>query len=76
MDTTMAQMFGKPNDYKQCKSCRHPNWYENESCVECRGTKFRAPGVGITKWLEEDYEYYMEEKGYTEQEVDNILVDI
>ena len=76
MNTTMIQMYGKPSDYKQCKECKHPNWYENEYCIQCSSTSFYSDGNNITQWLDDDYKFYMEEEGYTEDKVDGILIDI
>lgn len=76
METTYAQMFGKKNDYKQCRECFRPNWYDNEYCIECGNTTFATRGMGIHSWIEQDYKYYMQEENYTEEEVDNIVIDI
>ena len=71
---SMEQIYGKTTDFKMCVKCKNPNWYENEECVnlDCTSTKFRKNGVKT--WLKNDYKYYMSE-GYTEEDVDKILIE-
>lgn len=75
MDISHASMFGKATDYKLCKECNHPNFYDNEECVMCQNTSFKERGDGVIEWLNESYAFY-EDDGYSENEIDYIYIDV
>lgn len=83
MKTTISKILGKPSDYVICTSCNKLNWYENDNC-EC-GDKVIVPdtpvdkvanSLQVLKWIESEYEFYMKEYGYTEDDCDNINIQI
>ena len=49
----VSDIIDNPDDFKKCKSCGAINWYENEECVNCGGTKFRELNEEDLKNLEE-----------------------
>jgi ribosomal protein L40E len=63
---TAGYIEGKQTDFKVCKKCDEINWYENESCHNCRsyGTTSKAFRA-VTKldikrmleWVKEDRDY-------------------
>ena len=71
---TLDYLLAKPTDFKKCTKCSRPNWYENEECVhlDCDGIKFRQNGV--IGYVKNDYKFYKSE-GYTEAEIDQILIE-
>ena len=76
MDLMGAEM--KPSDLKVCVECRNLNWYSNEECVnaDCECVTFDS-GVDVVRArIREDYTFYMEEEGMTEEEVDDILIEV
>ena len=87
MEHVLANILGKPDDYKVCKHCHKINWYANEECIEC-GSKEFFPNESrlnngkiehsddrIIKIIEGDYEYYKSE-GWEEGDIDDILTDV
>jgi len=40
MRVTIGYLVAKPEDFKLCLSCGCINWYENEVCHSCQGTRF------------------------------------
>jgi hypothetical protein len=71
---TTDYLLAKPTDFKMCVECKRPNWYENEYCthLDCTSTKFRKNGV--IGYIKRDYKFYRNE-GYSEEEIDNILIE-
>lgn len=76
MENTLDKILGKPNDYKLCKGCSLPNWYENELCHNCHKKRFGKIGEGIADWVQEEYKFWREEEKYSENEIDNIEVSV
>lgn len=74
MERQLGDIEGKLSDYKVCEKCGAINWYENEECV-CNHTKFNNSENAIIEWLELEYKFW-EDEGYSEDEADNILVDV
>ena len=75
MEKELSAIFGKPSDYKICKGCGAINFYEHEECHNCNKNNFHKEGLGISKYIDNEYEFYKKE-GYTEQEIDNIKTEV
>ena len=75
MTHTLAKIFGKPNDYKLCSECGYLNWYENQYCVQCPSDEFDNKSDHVQMYITDDYKFY-ESEGYTEEEIDNILLEV
>jgi len=76
MEHELARIFQKPNDYKLCNKCNRLNWYENDCCIECGSDDFKECGDGVEKWVNDEYEYWISTEGYSEEEADNVFVEI
>ena len=76
MERTLSAILGKPNDFKLCKKCNALNWYENDNCHDCGEDKFITSDKAIAKWVDKEYDFWIEEEKYTECEVDNVYYDI
>ena len=78
----LLTVISKPTDFKICKQCKGLNWYENEECLHCndRGMEtssdFNETKEAVNEYLKSEYEFYQEEEGMSESEVDRILVDV
>lgn len=79
---SLAQVYGKPSDFKICNNCKNLNWYDNEECVNLDCIIFTPKKEGfdisekaVIKFLKEEYDFYMNEEGYSESETDNILIE-
>jgi len=56
MHVTLGYLASKPEDFKICLDCGRLNWHERESCIDCRGERFRpATEEDIEKYLEYRY---------------------
>ena len=77
-DIQMIIIETKPSDFKVCKKCKCLNWYENEDCVrtDCDGTEFDESEEAVNRWVKEEYEFWQEEEGYTEEEVESLYVEV
>ena len=75
----LISVVSKPSDFKICKKCQRLNWYENEECSNpcCNSTEsdFDESHEAIEKWVEDEYAFYMDEEGMTEEQVDHILIE-
>jgi hypothetical protein len=75
----LISVESKPSDFKICKKCKRLNWYENEECVnfDCDATEedFDESHEAVEKWIEDEYAFYMDEEGMTEEQVDHILIE-
>ena len=76
MESQLAVIFGKESDYKLCKGCNRLNWYENEECIECYKTEFKEVGKDIRKWIDDEYKFWVEEEKYSEEDADDVLVEV
>jgi hypothetical protein len=79
METVLIKIVQKPTDYKVCNQCKQINWYENECCknMECAvHNDYDETADAVQDWIKDEYGFYMEEEFMSEEEVDNILVDI
>lgn len=80
MEQTIEQVAGKPSDYKICKECGSPNWYENEycvnGCVKVEKNNFKPIGKGIKKWAKSEYSKDGYGAEYTPSEIDGIYLDV
>ena len=72
----LQDILASPIDYKVCKSCGSINWYENEECITCGAGQFHTQKEAVLKWTEDEYKYWMEENGYSEQEADRIFIEV
>lgn len=76
MENTLGKISSKPTDYKCCNDCNAINFYDNEVCWDCFIEDFTERGSKeVHKWINKEYEFY-EELGYTEEEIDNIEVEV
>lgn len=76
MQHSLAKMYGKPNDYRICDSCGTANWYENEGCVDgCVDSNLLDDEQGVIAFIENDYRYW-KDSGLTEDEADEIRIDV
>ena len=76
MEASLSQIFGKLNDYKICNGCGVINWYERKECWYCGSKEFDNDERRIRRWIEMEYEYYLNEEGYKEEEIDNIMIEV
>jgi uncharacterized protein with PIN domain len=76
MDRTLADILGKPSDFKVCEKCGRINWYENEKCIECNSEKFDESEKAVIKAVKQEYNYWINIEKYTEEEADNVIVDV
>ena len=76
MTHELGKMVGKPHDYKLCSHCNRINWYENEVCIDCSCSSFKENGSSVEKYIQNEYDFYTQEEGYTEAEADNVLIDV
>ena len=76
MQHELEKIVMKPSDYKVCK-CGSINWYENDVCVstDCVEDQFDVSEEAVQKWIDNEYRFWKEE-GYSEEEVDLILIEI
>lgn len=59
----ISNILEKPSDYKQCKFCKNPVWYEHHDCPTC-GSQYFVPNQ------EKDFTHLLEElDGETEIQV-------
>lgn len=72
MTTELSRIAVKPTDYKVCTTCKTINWNENENCHSCNSESFDSSLV--LGYVEDEYNFYENEEGYSESEVDNIEV--
>ena len=76
MEHQLAKIFGKQSDYKICNDCEQINWYENETCHECCSEDLVYDKDLVAEWIDAEYTYWMEEQDWSEEEADNLLVEI
>ena len=76
MQKILACIIGKPSDFKICIDCSSINWYENEECHECGGKYFEQDDDEVLLWAQEQYDAWIREEGYPEEEVDDIPYDV
>jgi hypothetical protein len=85
MEHELSKIVGKPNDYFFCEKCRHLNWYENEECVGCGwktpfekkvlcGNSLEADS--FEQWVKNEYDFWIIQEGYSEEEADEVRVEI
>ena len=75
-EVTLDTLVMKPSDFKVCEKCGKINWYENEDCIECGENKFNDSKVAVMKWAKDEYDYWMNVEGYTEEEADNVYIEV
>ena len=75
METDLQRIQQKPNDYKVCLECGSLNFYENEHCVKCEHKIFDDTERLVTDAILDEYTQY-EDLGYSEEEADNIYIDV
>lgn len=77
MEAQLMQIQAKPTDYKICRFCGKLNWYENENCIEC-DTKdnFHKHGLGVSKFIDNEYKFWINETTMTEEEVDTLKLEV
>ena len=76
METTLFNVFSKPNDFKICKKCGALNWYENKECKECGSKEFKDDKKSILKWANNEFDFWIQKEGYNEEEAINILLNV
>ena len=72
----LQRIIQKPSDFKVCNYCNHLNWYENEECCSCQETDFINTEGNVIFCIEREYKYWIEEEFYTEEEADNVQIDV
>ena len=72
---TYEKIYGKPTDYKLCNDCKAFNYYDNDECCRCGCREFKEREEDVITMIESEYDFYMNEEGYTEDEVDLIEID-
>ncbi|MCI4436858.1 MAG: hypothetical protein JHC33_08645 [Ignisphaera sp.] len=74
IERKLIDIFSKPSDFKVCGRCNRINWYENYKCVSysCNSVVF-IDTVDIA--LKDEYAYWQNEEGYTEEEADEIFLE-
>lgn len=75
MEMNLERINQKPHDYKICLECGKLNWYENENCVGCNHSGFDETERLVNDSITDEYKFYNSE-GYTEEEIDNIYIDV
>ena len=76
MHHTLARIDSKHYDYKFCKDCGTINWYENKVCQGCGGFRFYKNGKKVYKWVVEEYDYLLNDRGYTFKEAMDKETDV
>ena len=76
MHTLLSVIACKTSDFKVCKECGCINWYENEECHNCGGSKFDESKEAVERWVKFEYEFWIKTEGYTEAEADDVLIDV
>jgi RNA polymerase subunit RPABC4/transcription elongation factor Spt4 len=76
MDRTLADILGKPSDFKVCKKCGRINWYENEKCIGCNSKKFDKNTEVVIEAVEKEYDYWINIEKYTEEEANDVVVEV
>lgn len=76
MEVRYDYIFVKPSDFKVCKECNRINWYKNDHCIECGSEKFDNEERKVREAIEREYDFYEQEEGYTEEEIDAILTEV
>jgi len=78
LEHCLSKIVTKPSDYKLCPACSKVNWYENEECYNCneniKDVEFMTEEE-MNKFAEEEYGFWKKE-GYTEKEIDDLLVEV
>jgi len=77
MEHTLGKIIVKAGDYKICKECNLINWYENETCHNCNTKDFTEimSKELMEQFAEKEYRFWKAE-GYTEEEADEMIVEI
>jgi RNA polymerase subunit RPABC4/transcription elongation factor Spt4 len=76
MERRLVDILQKLNDFKVCKKCGRINWYENENCIECSSDEFDKSREAVRVAIENEYNYWINIEKYTEEEADNVIVDV
>ena len=78
MEHQLARIAGKHSDYCVCKNCGVLNWYENENCWNCGASEedLDCSFDVVDKWIDDEYEYWTQQEGYSEEEADYVYVRI
>jgi uncharacterized protein with PIN domain len=76
MERTLRDILQKLSDFKVCKNCSRINWYENESCIECGNNEFDKREEAVKEALEKEYDYWINIEKYSEEEADNVIVEV
>jgi ribosomal protein L40E len=76
MEHRLEAIVMKPSDYKICDKCGIINWYENEACWHCGSTEFNDDRDEVFKYMDDEYKYWIEEEGCSEEEADMVCVTV
>ncbi len=78
MEHTLEKIAAKPSDYTICKVCGRLNWYENTECVDtdCSSDILIHEANLFQEWIDNEYNFWLNEEGYMEEEADEIFYDI
>ena len=75
MEMDLQRISQKPHDYKKCLECGKINWYENDVCIGCHYNIFDDNEYKVNLAIADEYTQY-EDLGYTEEEIDNIYIEV
>jgi hypothetical protein len=75
---TMIGIESDPSDLKVCKDCNCLNWHENESCInpDCTSSSFDESEGAVSLWHQKERGFYVEEEGYSEEEFNELFVEV
>lgn len=76
MEVRLDYALQKPSDFKVCKKCGALNWYEYEECFTCGFEEFDESSDAVSKWVDDEYKYWIETEGLAEEEADGILIEV
>lgn len=76
MEVRHDYIYSKPGDFKVCRHCNRINWYENEICIECGETGFVKDEKKVKRRIEDEYKFYKDVEGYTEEEIDEMFTEV
>lgn len=76
MDVRLDKIMIKPQDFKLCKTCGDISWYKNTMCRDCGSNEFKSNGEGIVDWAKMEYEFWEKVEGYSEDEADDVIIEV
>jgi len=79
MEVELSSISMKMSDFRVCEDCGSFNFYENDVCSRCfsENEDGKAHFREVTdEDISNEYNFWIDEEGYTEEEADNLLVEV